>query len=65
MEKLTALGTGYAVATKCFTTSFALTRENETLLIDTGGGIQAKMSSPQVIFNAFWLVTVKELNSYE
>ena len=38
MEKLTALGTGYAVATKCFTTSFALTRENETLLIDTGGG---------------------------
>ena len=38
MEKLVALGTGYAVATKCFTTSFALTRGEETLLIDTGGG---------------------------
>ena len=27
--------------------------------------IQAKMPSPQVIFNAFWLVTVKVLNSYD
>ena len=27
-------------------------------------GIQAKMPSPKVIFNAFWLVTVKGLNSY-
>ena len=26
--------------------------------------IQAKMPSPQVIWNAFWLVTVKVLNSY-
>ena len=26
--------------------------------------IQAKMPSPKVIFYAFWLVTVKELNSY-
>ena len=26
--------------------------------------IQAKMSSPKVIFYAFWLVTVKVLNSY-
>ena len=27
--------------------------------------IQAKMPSPKVILNAFWLVTVKGLNSYE
>ena len=27
-------------------------------------GIQAKMPSPKVIFYAFWLVTVKVLNSY-
>ena len=26
--------------------------------------IQAKMPSPKVIFYAFWLVTVKGLNSY-
>ena len=26
--------------------------------------IQAKMLSPKVIFYAFWLVTVKVLNSY-
>ena len=26
---------------------------------------QAKMPSPKVILNAFWLVTVKGLNSYE
>ena len=27
--------------------------------------IQAKIPSPKVILNAFWLVTVKGLNSYE
>ena len=27
--------------------------------------IQAKMPSPKVILNAFWLVTVEVLNSYE
>ena len=27
--------------------------------------IQAKMLSPKVILNVFWLVTVKVLNSYE
>ena len=27
--------------------------------------IQVKMPSPKVIFNVFWLVTVKGLNSYE
>ncbi len=27
--------------------------------------IQAKMPSPKVIFYAFWLVTVKVLNSYD
>lgn len=38
MDTLTALGTGYAVATRCFTTSFALSDGQETFLIDTGGG---------------------------
>lgn len=27
--------------------------------------IQVKMPSPKVIWNAFWLVTVKVLNSYD
>ena len=27
--------------------------------------MQAKMPSPKVILNAFWLVTVRLLNSYE
>ena len=27
--------------------------------------IQVKMSSPKVILNTFWLVTVKVLNSYK
>lgn len=27
--------------------------------------IQVKMPSPKVIWNAFWLVTVKVLNSYK
>lgn len=38
MEKLVALGTGYAIATKCYTTSFALLLDDEIFLIDTGGG---------------------------
>lgn len=38
MDTLTALGTGYAVATRCFTTCFALSDGAETLLLDTGGG---------------------------
>ena len=36
MEQLTALGTGYAVATKCYTTCFALSCGQEYFMIDTG-----------------------------
>ena len=38
MEQLTALGPGYAVATKCYTTCFALSCGQEYFMIDTGGG---------------------------
>lgn len=38
MEQLTALGTGYAVATKCYTTCFTVSCGQEHFMIDTGGG---------------------------
>ena len=38
MEQLTALGTGDAVATKCYTTCFTLSLGREHFMIDTGGG---------------------------
>lgn len=42
MEKLIALGTGYAVATKCYTTSFLVSNtieeKEEYFMIDAGGG---------------------------
>lgn len=37
-EYLTALGTGFAVATKCYTTCFTLSDGQEYFMIDTGGG---------------------------
>lgn len=38
MEQLTVLGTGYAVATKCYTTCFTISDGQEHFMIDTGGG---------------------------
>lgn len=38
MEKLTVLGTGYALATRCYNTCFAITHDRGTLLVDAGGG---------------------------
>ena len=38
MEKLHVLGTGYALATRCYNTCFALENENGLLLVDAGGG---------------------------
>ena len=38
MEKLTVLGTGYALATRCYNTCFAITNDRGTLLVDAGGG---------------------------
>lgn len=38
MEQLTALGTGYAVATQCYTTCFTISDGQEHFMIDTGGG---------------------------
>ena len=38
MERLTVLGTGYALATRCYNTCFAITNDCGTLLVDAGGG---------------------------
>lgn len=38
MEKLHVLGTGYALATRCYNTCFALENECSVLLVDAGGG---------------------------
>ena len=38
MEKLYVLGTGYALATRCYNTCFAITNDQGTLLVDAGGG---------------------------
>jgi ribonuclease Z len=38
MEKLIVLGTGHALTTNCYNTCFALTHENEYILVDAGGG---------------------------
>jgi ribonuclease Z len=37
-EKLTVLGTGNAMVTKCYNTCFAIKQEKEYLLVDAGGG---------------------------
>lgn len=38
MERLHVLGTGYALATRCYNTCFALENERGLLLVDAGGG---------------------------
>lgn len=38
MEQLIVLGTGNAAVTKCFNTCFALQKNSEYFLVDTGGG---------------------------
>ena len=38
MEKLFVLGTGYALATRCYNTCFALANERGIFLVDAGGG---------------------------
>ena len=38
MERLHVLGTGYALATRCYNTCFAITNDRGTLLVDAGGG---------------------------
>ncbi len=38
MEKLTILGTGSAMVTKCYNTCFTLSNGEEHFLVDTGGG---------------------------
>ena len=37
-ESLIILGTGNATVTKCYNTCFAIQKENEYFLVDTGGG---------------------------
>ncbi len=38
MEKLNVLGTGFAMSTKCYNTCFTLSKDDEYLLVDAGGG---------------------------
>ncbi|WP_434512310.1 MBL fold metallo-hydrolase [Desulfitobacterium sp. AusDCA] len=38
MDKLIVLGTGHALTTKCYNTCFAITDEQEYILVDAGGG---------------------------
>lgn len=38
MEKLNILGTGFAMATKCYNTCFTISDGKEYFLVDTGGG---------------------------
>lgn len=38
MEKITVLGTGYAMALRCYNTCFALHQGDDVLLVDAGGG---------------------------
>ncbi|MGL5764782.1 MAG: MBL fold metallo-hydrolase [Sarcina sp.] len=38
MEKLTILGTGSAMVTKCYNTCFTISNNNEHFLVDAGGG---------------------------
>lgn len=38
MRKLTMLGTGSAMVTKCYNTCFTLSNDDEHFLVDTGGG---------------------------
>lgn len=40
MEKITMLGTGHAMTTKCFNTCFVYENEVGKMLVDTGGGQQ-------------------------
>lgn len=39
-DKITMLGTGHAVTSKCFNTCFVYENENGKMLVDTGGGQQ-------------------------
>lgn len=52
MDKLTVLGTGYALATRCYNTRFALSHGERTLLVDAGGGngILRQMEDAQLGF---------------
>ena len=36
--KLTMLGTGHALVTKCYNTCFTLSEDKDILLVDAGGG---------------------------
>ena len=52
MKKLYVLGTGYALATNCYNTCFALRNDAGTLLVDAGGGngILAQMEKAKLNF---------------
>lgn len=53
METLILLGTGNATVTKCYNTCFAIQREEEYFLVDTGGGngILAQLEKANIPIN--------------
>ncbi|MBC2582497.1 MBL fold metallo-hydrolase [Clostridium sp. DJ247] len=53
MNKLTILGTGSAMVTKCYNTCFTISNGIEHFLVDTGGGntILANLEKSQILIN--------------
>lgn len=54
MEKLTVLGTGNAMALRCYNTCFALHEGQQAILVDAGGGngILKQLQQAQISYNA-------------
>ncbi|MFI3208906.1 MAG: MBL fold metallo-hydrolase [Eubacteriales bacterium] len=54
MESIIILGTGNATVTKCYNTCFAMKKENEYFLVDTGGGngILTQLEKADIPMNA-------------
>ena len=53
MEKLNILGTGFAMATKCYNTCFTISDEQEYFLVDAGGGngIMQQLEKAEIPYN--------------
>lgn len=65
MEKLTILGTGSAMVTKCYNTCFTLSNEKEHFLVDTGGGnsILSNLENTNVSINNIHNVFISHSHS--
>ena len=54
MEKITMLGTGSAMVTKCYNTCFTISNDTEYFLVDSGGGntILSNLEKANINFNS-------------